>query len=107
MNGSSNHIFDARDNKINCPKCRLACEVEYNISTSQKNFLISYFACMNCNGFLFWAKEDEVREGTKLSQTNPSANSKGRQFTVGVDCYGHKLIIKLRDQMISIANKRL
>ena len=58
---------------------------------------------MNCGGFLFWAKEDEVIGDLKTSQNNPVASSEGREFMVGDVCHGNEVIIELKDHMIGIA----
>jgi len=39
INGSLNQGSDVGDKKFNCPRCRSACEIEYNVGISQKNFL--------------------------------------------------------------------
>ena len=102
MDGSSNQGSNTGNKKFIFPRCRSACEIEYNVSRSQKNFLRPYFACIKCGGFLFWVEEDEMRGGMQLSQSTPK--SKGRQLVVGGGCHYNELIIELRDQMTCIAN---
>ena len=71
----------ASNSRICCPKCKVATELEYSISTSEKNFLRPYYACLKCGGFVCWA-EQEGRVDSMGSHERGSIN-RGRQMVVG------------------------
>ncbi|KAJ8428127.1 hypothetical protein Cgig2_011491 [Carnegiea gigantea] len=82
MEGRSQSFGSPTSNsRICCPKCKVATELKYSISRSEKNFLRPYYASLKCGGFVCWA-EQEGRGDSMGSHERGSIN-RGRQRVVG------------------------
>ncbi|KAJ8433119.1 hypothetical protein Cgig2_023077 [Carnegiea gigantea] len=67
----------ASNSRICCPKCKVATELEYSISRSEKNFLRPYYACLKCGGFVCWAEQEG--RGDSMGTHERGSINRGRQ----------------------------